>query len=159
MTPGSPAHQPVTQISGSVRTAQPPQALSEPSAGRTGSVEPVGGKDRCDPQSAKEQASKFCSGVIETRANDYARRANRAVARAEAAAHSRNPGRRQDVANATQRLGKSGTSDDPLEMGIAATVLNQNPPPPAPEKETDPKIDAATQAIINAILVNQSTPH
>jgi hypothetical protein len=64
-----------------------------------------------------------------------------------------------DVANATQRLGKNGTSDDPLELGIASTVLNQNPPPTTPSKETDPKIDAATQAIINAILVNQTTPH
>ena len=160
VTAGSPAHQPVAQFGGAVRKAQPPQALSEPAAGRTGSVEAVGGKDRCDPQAAKAKQSKICSGVIETRANDYARAGTTELSPEQKLLLTREiQGGGQDVANATQRLGKSGASDDPLEMGIAATVLNQNQPPPAPEKETDPKIDAATQAIINAILVNQTTPH
>jgi hypothetical protein len=157
---GGAAHESVSQIGRPGRNAQAPQPLSDRSAGRTAAVEPVGGKDRCDPAVPRKEAAKTCKDVIETRASDFQRRDPTELSPEQRLLLTREiQGGGQDVANATQRLGRNGQTDDPLEMGIAATVLNRNQVPPATEKETDPKIDAATQAIINAILVNPTTPH
>jgi hypothetical protein len=152
--------QPLTQVSRSARNASAPQPLSDPSAGRTAAVEPVTGKDRCDPARLPQMRSKLCKDVIEGRANDFQRQSATELSPEQRLLLTRElQGAGRDVANATQRLGKTGETDDNLEMGIAATVLKQGAPPAKTETETNPKIDAATQAIINAILVNPGTPH
>jgi hypothetical protein len=134
--------------------------LSSPSAGRTGAIEAVAGKDRCDPAIISAKRTTVCKEVIESRAGEFARPNATQLSPEQRLLLTRElQGAGQNVANATHRLAESGETDDQLEMGIAATVLQQNKPPSKPDTETDPKIDAATQAIINAILVNQAAPH
>jgi len=160
LSAGPAARQPVTQITRALPTAQAPEPLSQPSAGRTGAVERVQGNDRCDPAVPTAKRTKICNDVIEARANEFQRRKAAELSPEQRLLLTRQlQGGGDDVANATQRLGRNGETDDPLELGIAATVLNRNQPPQNEDQGSNPQIDAATQAIVNAILVNQITPH
>lgn len=161
LTPRRTVQQPISQIGASKRTAQGPQSLSTRSDGRPAPVEHIAGKDRCDTALPPEKRTKLCNNVIETRASDFERRDPTELSPEQRLLLAREiQGAGNDVANATQRLGKDAETDDPLELGIAATVLNQNSAgAKAADDNKGPKIDAATQAIINAIVVNQTTPH
>lgn len=160
VSPAGTLHQGVAQIARTAPTAQPPQPLSDRSQGRTAAIEAVKGKDRCDPQADKDKRTKICSDVIESRADEFRRPTPTELSPEQRLLLARQiEGGGKTVADATRRLADTGTSENDVEtMGIAATVLQQSQPPAKPDKETDPKIDAATQAIINAILVNPSTP-
>ena len=152
--------QPVAQIATVPKNAAPLQATSDPKVGRTGVAAEIGGKDRCDPALPAAKRTRACNDVIETRAAEFERANKTELTPEQRLLLTREiQGAGPDVANATQHVAKTGQTDDQLEMGIAATVINQNQPPAKPEPGTDPKIDPQTQAIINSVLANQQPPH
>ena len=165
------SHQDTRQLSTAPRSAQAPEALSRPSEGRTAAIERVEGADRCDPAVAKEKQSNECKKVIESRADEYARRERPELSpeqrllidqRWGRGAATAGPGRAfppADVAEATRRLATSGEPDESSEsFGIASIVLQQSQPAQEPEKKAeDPADNAAVQAIIQ--LVTQAPPN
>jgi hypothetical protein len=160
LTSARASHQETRQLSTGPRSAQAPEALSRPSDGRTAAIERVEGADRCDPAVPKEKQSDECRKVIESRADEYARRE-----RPELSPEQRllidqrwGPGA-ADVAEATRRLATSGEPGESSEsLGIASIVLQQSQPAQEPEKKAeDPADNAAVQAIIQ--LVTQTPPN
>ena len=147
----------VGQITRVVRSAQAPEALSDRSAGRTGAVEPVTGKDRCDPRASTDKRIKICSDVIESCADEFRRPMPTDLSPEQRLLLTRQiEGGGKTVADATRRLADTGDTGNDLEkMGIASIVLAPPEPAPKPQKPTDPTLDAATQAIIQAV----TNPH
>lgn len=154
------SHQDTRQLSTAPRSAQAPEALSRPSEGRTAAIERVEGADRCDPAVAKEKQSNECKKVIESRADEYARRERPELSPEQRLLIDQRWGRgAADVAEATRRLATSGEPDESSEsFGIASIVLQQSQPAQEPEKKAeDPADNAAVQAIIQ--LVTQAPPN
>ena len=154
------SHQDTRQLSTAPRSAQAPEALSRPSEGRTAAIERVEGADRCDPAVAKEKQSNECKKVIESRADEYARRERPELSPEQRLLIDQRWGRgAADVAEATRRLATSGEPDESSEsFGIASIVLQQSQPAQEPEKKAeDPADNAAVQAIIQ--LVTQTPPN
>jgi hypothetical protein len=145
-----------TQLSTGPRSAQPPQALSRPSEGRTAAVERVEGTDRCDASLPKTKLSSECSQVIETRADDYARPPPTELSPEQ---HLLLDQQLQTVENGltdvTRRLARSGDGDTSIEsQAVASIVLAQGQPPPKPVKPLDdPSADAATQAVLQMLSI------
>ena len=130
------------------------------SEGRTAAIERVEGADRCDPAVAKEKQSDECKKVIESRADEYARRERPELSPEQRLLIDQRWGRgAADVAEATRRLATSGEPDESSEsFGIASIVLQQSQPAQEPEKKAEDSADnAAVQAIIQ--LVTQTPPN
>lgn len=142
------------QLSTDPLDAKGAPAISKPSDGRTAAVELVNGDDRCDPAVPAARQPEACKKVIETRADDYTRPSPTELSPEQKLLIDQQLREQTDgVAEAAQKLAKSGEADDSTEsMGIAAIVLRQSAPPPEePDKQKDPAQDAAAQAAIQAI--------
>lgn len=137
------------------KTAQPSEALSHPSEGRTGAASPVVGKDRCDP--AAEARGKACENVIETRSAEFARPEAATLSAEQRLLIDQQlreapPGAR----TAVRRLGSTGFEPDSIEeQGVAAIALHgSGSTSKSPDPADDPgknELDPAVQAIIGII--------
>jgi hypothetical protein len=132
------------------RTAQPAEALSSPSEGRTGAVARVEGRDRCDPAADGGQAQgRVCAQVIETRASEF-ERAEPVVSAEQKLLMEQRLREQASAEGAARRLATHGGDPDSLEeQGIASLVLRDAQPPQPPSQEAPPE---QTSPIIEAIV-------
>jgi hypothetical protein len=135
------------------RTAQPSQPLSRPSDGRTATVDPVGGKDRCDPASDRALGKK-CAGVIENRSAEFARKEPQPLSPEQRIiAEQQSRDQAQTVGSAAKRLAVTGEDADSIEaQGVASVVLRKPPEEPRDKPRTEPLAADQLQAIVNAIV-------
>jgi hypothetical protein len=133
------------------RTAQPSEALSMPSEGRTGHVTPVHGKDRCDRDSGDEHKRAACARVIETRSAEFARPGAATLSPEQRLLVEQ---RARDSGNfgAVRRLATTGLAAGSVEeQGVASYAIN-TAPTPTKEAPKEDSISAESAAIINAIV-------
>ena len=140
------------------RTAQASDPLSRPADGRTGAIDRVEGKDRCDPAAERKKTTVDCANVIETRADEFARPETTPLSPEQRIIIAQQLRERAATAGGAAKLLAIGSidADDPDAQQVASIVLK---PPPEPVKEKKPveepsAADAAAAAIVNAI-VNQ----
>ncbi|WP_129794164.1 hypothetical protein [Sphingosinicella sp. CPCC 101087] len=133
------------------RTAQPAEALSSPSEGRTGAVARVEGNDACDPAAEGGQArGRVCEQVIETRASEFERAEPVVSAEQKLLMEQRLREQAVSAESAARRLATHGGNPDSLEeQGIASLVLRDVQPPAPPNEESPPE---QTSPIIEAIV-------
>lgn len=156
LTPVRSSHDQPAQLSKGPRSAQGPQALSQPAEGRTGVIDRVEGTDRCDAARSRKDHPAECSRVIETRADDYSRPApTRLSPEQKLLLDQQLQAVDNDLADATRRLARSGEDDSSIEsQAIASIVLGQGQPEPTPTKPVeDPAVDAATQAVLQILSI------
>lgn len=149
------SHQQPAQLSTAAPSAQPPESLSRPVEGRTATVEPVTGADRCDPAIPKDKQSDLCRKVIESRADEYGRPAATELSPEQKLLLAQQWGTNAaDALDAANRLARSGTPDNSSDaLGVASIVLQQSQPPAPDDKKKDdnPATDATVQAIVQAL--------
>jgi hypothetical protein len=139
------------QLYKGARTAQPSEALSKPSEGRTGQVTPVHGKDRCDRESGDEHKRAACARVIETRSAEFARPDPATLSPEQRLLVEQ---RARDAGNfgAVRRLATTGLAAGSVEeQGVASYAIN-TAPTPTEEAPKEDMISAESAAIINAIV-------
>jgi hypothetical protein len=138
-------------------SAQPPQALSRPTEGRTGAIDRIEGADHCDAVVPKENQSAECARVIESRADDYSRPAPTQLSPEQKLLLDQQlQTAGDDVLDASRRLAASGQTDDSMEsLAVAAIVLGQGQAPPDkdPTKQDQQAVDAATQAVLQILSI------
>jgi hypothetical protein len=132
------------------RTAQPSEALSKPSEGRTGQVAPVLGKDRCDREN-DEHSRTACARVIETRSAEFAR-PDAAILSPEQRLLVEQNARDARNLGAVRRLATTGLATGSVEeQGVASYAIN-TAPTPMEEAPNEDSISAESAAIINAFV-------
>ena len=136
------------------RTAQPSQPLSNPRDGRTGAVEAVTGKDRCDPAADGKPPRRTCADVIENRAAEFARREPQPLSPEQRIiAEQQLRDRAQTISGAAKRLAVTGEDADSIEaQGVASVVLRRPPEEPRDKPKDEPAASDQLQAIVNAIV-------
>jgi hypothetical protein len=149
------SHDQPAQLTKGPPSAQGSQPLSRPAEGRTAAIERVEGADRCDAALPSAKQSDECKRVIESRADDYTRPPpTRLSPEQKLLLDQQLQTAGEDVAGATRRLAASGQSDNSIEsLAVASIVLGQNQPEPQPEKEQDPAVDAAAQAVLQILSI------
>jgi hypothetical protein len=135
------------------RTAQPLEALSSPSEGRTADVVRVAGRDRCDPAEEDGVRAGDCTNVIESRAAEFERPAATALSPEERLLVAQH----RDVVSmksAARQLAGSGREADSLPtQGLASQVLSSPPDSPRPDETgAGAPLSAEVEAIVNAIV-------
>lgn len=149
------------QIYKGKRSAQASTPLSRPADGRTGSVERVDGKDRCDPAANDRREAPDCDNVIETRAAEFERPDSTPLSPEQRIIIAQQLRERAGSAAGAAKLLAMGSLDaDSSEGQAVASIMLK--PPPEPVKEKEPVDDAnaeqqAAAAIVNAII-NQAPP-
>lgn len=144
------------------RTAAPAQPLSSPAEGRTGTVDPVNGTDRCDTARRRSNDSSRCENVIETRSAEFARRESAPLSpEARLLAEQRN--RTLTGQESARRLANnSADPNDFQDQAIASVVLSQRGAPQREEEDEDgaslPTEAQAFQALIEGIVGNPPPP-
>lgn len=134
------------------RTALPSDPLSRPSEGRTGAVERVAGRDRCDPAEGSEAQRAACLRVIETRSAEFDRPVPPTLsAEQRLLVEQRAREARMSDRGAARRLADEADADTAATQGIASFVLR-----PAERRVEDPAegagiSEAEAAAIVNAI--------
>ena len=142
--------EPVTQLYRGGRTAQPSAPLSSPAQGRTGAVEAVEGRDRCDPGAADRETPGRCAQVIETRSAEFAKPSPTALSPEQKLLVD---GRiRGEPVAADRRIATRSDADDPDYQRIAAAAALQNAPASAAQKPVDEEKDAQAEALQNAAI-------
>jgi hypothetical protein len=143
-----------SQVASRSRDPQAAEPLSSPEQGRTAAIDPVSGRDKCDPADGTEKATVQCKKVIENRAAEYRRPPPTRLSPEQKLMIDQQLRAEED---ATQRLVQSGDSGNNLEsMGIASVVLDrQNREEEAKKDEQDQQNQAAMQALVNVL---QATP-
>lgn len=140
---------PVTQLYRGGRTAQPSAPLSSPAQGRTGAVEVVEGRDRCDPGAADAGAPTQCARVIEKRSAEFTKPAPTALSPEQKLLVE---GRiRTDHLAPDRRLATRSDVDDPDYQQVAAAAL-QGAPASAGEKPAQEESETEAQAMQNAVV-------
>lgn len=141
------------QLSRGPATAAAPEALSNPAQGRRQSLERLGGRDRCDPQTTADPADR-CARVIETRSGEFVR-ADPLVLSPEQRllVDQRLREAPSGAQSAVQRVGKNEVDPSALDtQGLAAlTLQSQGEAPVAPEAEPS-TTQAAAAALVQAIV-------
>lgn len=158
LTSERPSPRATTQIYKGKRTAQSSQPLSRPADGRTGSVERVEGKDRCDPAAEQKNPAGACANVIETRAAEFQRPETTPLSPEQRIIIAQQLRERAATAGGAAKLLAMGSidADDPESQQVASVVL-KSPAEPVKEKkpvEEPTEAEATAAAIVNAI-VNQ----
>jgi hypothetical protein len=154
LTPVATSPQQPSQVASRSRDPQAAEPLSSPEQGRTAAIDPVTGRDKCDPAVGTEKATLQCRKIIENRAAEYRRPPPTRLSPEQKLMIDQQLRAEQD---ASQRLAESGDSGNNLEsMGIASVVLDpQSNQDEAKKDEQDKQNQAAIQALVNVL---QSTP-
>lgn len=142
------------QLSDGRRSAQPSQALSLPSDGRTAAVDRIAGSDRCDPAS-RDRARPRCANVIETRAAEFARPDPTPLSPEQRIIMEQQQRERSaTIGGAARRLANNGEDSRSIEaQGVASVVLAAPPTQPGPVKPgADPAASEQLNALVNAII-------
>jgi hypothetical protein len=135
------------------RTAQPLEALSSPSEGRTADVVRIAGRDRCDPAEEDGVRAGDCTNVIESRAAEFERPAATALSPEERLLVTQH----QEVVSmksAARQLAGSGREADSLPaQGVASQVLGSPLDSSRPDETgAGAPLSAEVAAIVNAIV-------
>jgi hypothetical protein len=140
-------------------TAQPPQALSQRSEGRTGSVTPVEGDDACDAAEADTpEKAKLCRRVIETRAAEFRRPDPTQLSPEQRLLIQQRLREGSTTASATRRLVSDGDADSMEGLAVASIVLGS--PQSREERPVDPAEEAAADAAAALVtaIIGQTSP-
>lgn len=143
------------QISRGSRTAQAPAPLSAPGDGRTGSMTPVEGEDRCDTERRDGGTDAVCARVIETRSAEFERPDPATLSPEQRLLVEQ---QLTEEADAARRLTTPAMDPDSLDQqSIAAIALRRNQK--REEIVEEPKPEAAA-AVLNLIpgIPQSSTP-
>lgn len=140
-------------------TAQPPQALSQRSEGRTGAVTPVEGDDACDAaEEDTPEKAELCRRVIETRAAEFRRPDPNQLSPEQRLLVQQRLREGTTTASATRRLVSDGDADSMEGLAVASIVLGS--PQPTEKRPLDPAEEAAVDAAAALVtaIIGQTSP-
>jgi len=141
-------------------TAEPTEALSRPSEGRTAAVSRVEGEDRCDPAEGRQRASSACARVIETRSAEFVRTESVLSPEQRLLIEQRNQTMMGDQGAARRLAGRAGGNPDDLEdQSIASVALGPGAPAARSQEGEQPaELSAETRAMVEAIVTRLVSP-
>lgn len=141
------------------RTAQPSQPLSTPAEGRTGTVAPVEGADRCDAAQHGGRKVQACERVIETRSAEFTRAETSPLSPEQRLlSEQRNRTTMSDQA-AARRLATGISDPDELQDQAIASVALRGLPTAQQEKKEEPaELSSDVAAIVQAITQQLASP-
>ncbi len=139
------------------RTAQPSDALSRPSEGRTSAVARVGGSDRCEGRQTNAAVARACARAIETRSGEFAATDAPGLSpeqRLLVDQRGREPS--TSLRGAARRLADDADAQAVESQGIASVALRHTAPGAARSVQASTleqsALTAETQAFVSALV-------
>ena len=142
------------QIYKGKRTAQSSTPLSRPADGRTGAVDRVEGKDRCDPVAQERRQAPACENVIESRAAEFGKADSTPLSPEQRIIVAQQLRERGNTAGAARLLAIGLLDADSADGQEVASIVLKPPPEPVKKKEPveEPTAEEQAVAIVNAII-------